>query len=147
MCIRDSCRSIIINSAAAALVYLAMTELLRTIIPRNKNAPTAHGRCMPYSGTPLLIAGWTDAEGWNANEMGRRMGWRARLLPAPVVAKKNHFGQVLTPFVVELSGGGGMGWRTANAVHLYSHYPDGLGEADTQCLPSSKFVGTISINR
>ena len=26
---------------------------------------------------------------------------------------------------------GGKGWRTADAVHLYSHHPVGLGEADT----------------
>ena len=41
---------------------------------------------------------------------------------------------------------GGKGWRTADAVHLYSH-PVGLGEADTQCLPISDFVGAMSRNR
>ena len=35
---------------------------------------------------------------------------------------------------------GGKGWRTADAVRLYSHYPLGLGEADTQCLSMSNFV-------
>ena len=40
--------------------------------------------------------------------------------------------------------GGGKGWRTADAVHLYSPYPDGLGEADTQCRPSSNIVGAMS---
>ena len=43
--------------------------------------------------------------------------------------------------------GGGKGWRTADAVHLYSPYPDGLGEADNQCLSFSTFVGTMSRNR
>ena len=30
---------------------------------------------------------------------------------------------------------GEKGWRTADAVHLYSHYPVGLGEANSQSLP------------
>ena len=42
---------------------------------------------------------------------------------------------------------GEKGWRTADAVHLYSHYPAGLGEADTQRLPMSIFVGAMSRNR
>ena len=42
---------------------------------------------------------------------------------------------------------GGKGWRTADAVGLYSHYPLGLGEADTQCLPMSNFVSAMSRNR
>ena len=41
---------------------------------------------------------------------------------------------------------GGNGWRTADAIHLYSHYPDGLGEADTQRLPLPNTVGAMSRN-
>ena len=42
---------------------------------------------------------------------------------------------------------GGKGWRTADAVHLYSHYPIGLGEPDIQCLPMSNFLCAMSRNR
>ena len=39
---------------------------------------------------------------------------------------------------------GGKGWRIADAVHLCSHYPVGLREADTQILPMSIFVSVMS---
>ena len=42
---------------------------------------------------------------------------------------------------------GGKGWRSADAVGLYSHHPLGLGEADTQCLLMSSFVGAMSRSR
>ena len=42
---------------------------------------------------------------------------------------------------------GGKGWRTTDAVGLFSHYPVGLREADTQCLPFSNYVGALSRNR
>ena len=41
----------------------------------------------------------------------------------------------------------GKGWRTADAVHLCSHYPVGLREAETQGLPMSVFVCAMSRNR
>ena len=42
---------------------------------------------------------------------------------------------------------GGRGWRTADAIHLCSHYLVGLGEFDLQSLPMSHFVGAMSRNR
>ena len=39
------------------------------------------------------------------------------------------------------------GLRTADAVHLYSHYPVRLGVADTLCLSTSNVVGAMSRNR
>ena len=41
---------------------------------------------------------------------------------------------------------GGKGRRTADAVHRYSYYPVGLGEADTQSLPMSKIFTEMSRN-
>ena len=42
---------------------------------------------------------------------------------------------------------GEKGWRTADAVHLCSHYPVGLAEADPQRLPMSIVVRAMSRNR
>ena len=64
-------------------------------------------------------------------------GGERRLLPTPF--RKYHFwNSCLGPVLGfdTVSGRavetGGKGWRTADAVDLYSHYAVGLGEADTQ---------------
>ena len=123
-----------------------MAKLLRTICPRDENAHTAYGRCIPYSESPLLVKGWTG-------EPRRGVEWGGERLVSPA-----SFGETMKSFLeLPLRAGfetvsgraverGGKGWRTADAVHLYSH-PVGLGEADTQCLPISDFVGAMSRNR
>ena len=85
-------------------------------------------------------------------EWGVVWGGERGLLPPPFEKKMVSFLEL--PFragfdtisgrAVEMDG---KGWLTANAVHLYSHYPVDLGEADTQCLPISNFVGAMSRNR
>ena len=71
-----------------------MVELLRTISPRDKNAHTAYGRCISYSETPLLVVGWTDVEGWNANESwnGVWNGVTSVAFPAPLGKKMKFSG-------------------------------------------------------
>ena len=77
--------------------------------------------------TLLLVVGWTDV-------MGRGMGWRAWPSPAPFGGKMHHFwnsrfGHVLTPFL-ELSRGVERAGEPL-IMSICTHYPDGLGEADT----------------
>ena len=85
--------------------------------------------------------------------MGRKMGWRVWLLPAPFGKKMKLCLELSFRAGFDTVSGraierGGKGWRTADdAVHLYSHFPVGLGEADTQCLPMSNFVYAMSRNR
>ena len=52
------------------LLVLEITELFRTISPRDKNACAANGRCISYSETPLLLEGGTNVEGWNGVRNG-----------------------------------------------------------------------------
>ena len=92
------------------------------------------------------------AEGWTGELRGVKGGGERLLLPAP-------FGKNMKLFAkIPLRGGfdtvsgraverGGKGWRTADAVGLYSHHHLGLGEADTQCLPMSSVIGAMSRNR
>ena len=38
-------------------------------------------------------------------------------------------------------------WRTADVVHLCSHYPVGVGVGDSQYQPLSSFISAMSRNR
>ena len=90
-------------------------------------------------------------EGWNANESwnGAWNGVESVSFPAPFGEKMKSLLELPSRASFDTVCGrsverGGKGWRTAGAVDLYSHYPVGLGEPDTQCLPMSNFVGVMS---
>ena len=93
-------------------------------------------------------------EGWNANESwnGAWNGVESVSFPAPFGEKMKSLLELPSRASFDTVCGrsverGGKGWRTADAVGLYSHHHLGLGEADTQCLPMSSVIGAMSRNR
>ena len=81
------------------------------------------------------------------------IGWRGGVSCRPLLGErwKYFLGLPLRASFSIISGGAMKrvvkSWRTADAARLFSHYPVGLGEADTQNVPMSMFVNAMSRNR
>ena len=92
-----------------------------------------------------VACGGVDRQGVESSGDSAGAGWRALAFAYPFWTKKKSFLEL--PFrggFDTVSGRaaerGGKSWRTADSVHLYSHYRVGLGEAaDTQMPVHVKF--------